>query len=60
MKRLICSAAVASALLAATAVPSRAVVCLFGHCGIAWLPFDHTYSFSRATQANGLCDEQGY
>ena len=41
MKRLICSAAVASALLAATAVPSGAAsICLFGmriwiSCGVA-------------------------
>ena len=46
MKGLICSAAVASALLAVTAVPSGAVQCVM----ICWYSatFDKTYVFSTS------------
>ena len=44
MKRLICSAAVASALLAATAVPSGAVSVF--RCVTAPAAFDGTYTFT--------------
>ena len=46
MKRLICSAAVASALLAATAVPSGAAsIGLFGMSAASPATYDDTYSF---------------
>ena len=44
MKRLICSAAVASALLAVTAVPSGAVSVFDSCCALAL--FDLTYVFT--------------
>ena len=50
MKRLICSAAVASALLAATAVPSGAAsIGLFGMSAASPATYDDTYSFHVAT-----------
>ena len=50
MKRLICSAAVASALLAATAIPSGAAVLnISGVSSEAGTPYDDTYSFRLPT-----------
>lgn len=50
MKRFICSAAVASALLAATAIPSgAAVIDLVGMSSVAGTTYDETYSFTLPT-----------
>ena len=50
MKRLICSAAVASALLAVTAIPSGAAsVGLFGMSAAANATYDDTYTFHVST-----------
>lgn len=50
MKRFICSTAVASALLAATAIPSgAAVIDLVGMSSVAGTSYDETYSFTLPT-----------
>jgi hypothetical protein len=50
MKRLICSAAVASALLAVTAIPSGAgTIDLLGMSSVAGTAYDTTYSFNLPT-----------
>jgi hypothetical protein len=50
MKRLVCSAAVASALLAITAIPSGAAVLnISGVSSEAGTPYDDTYSFRLPT-----------